>query len=54
MEIDSHSHFRRWGAAYLLAVLFFASWTGQFVATLIEVGASTAEDLRAVKSGRED
>ena len=35
---DSPSHFRRWGAAYLLAALFLASWGGQFVSTLVEVG----------------
>jgi len=43
MDMDSHSHFRRWGAAYLLAVIFFASWTGQFVATLVEVGNDARE-----------
>jgi hypothetical protein len=32
------SHLRQWGAAYLLAALFLASWLGQFVTTLIEVG----------------
>jgi Domain of unknown function (DUF6766) len=31
-------HWRRWGAAYLLLCLFLASWIGQFVATLIDVG----------------
>src|SRR5215213_7608481 len=31
-------HLKRWGAAYLLLVLFFASWFGQFVSQLIEVG----------------
>jgi hypothetical protein len=36
--MDTHSHFRRWGAAYLLFALFLASWIGQFIATLIEVG----------------
>jgi hypothetical protein len=36
--MDTHSHLRRWGAAYLLFALFFASWAGQFVSTLIEVG----------------
>jgi hypothetical protein len=33
-----HSHLKRWGAAYLLLVLFLASWIGQFVTMLIEVG----------------
>jgi hypothetical protein len=36
--MDTHSHFRRWGAAYLLLVFFLASWVGQFVAMLIEIG----------------
>jgi hypothetical protein len=31
-------HLRRWGAIYLLAILFLGSWLGQFVAQLIEVG----------------
>jgi len=35
---QQHSHLHRWGAAYLLAVLFLASWAGQFVMTLVEVG----------------
>ena len=41
--MDTHSHFRRWGAAYLLAALFVASWAGQFVTTLIEVGNQARE-----------
>jgi hypothetical protein len=32
------SHFKKWGAAYLLFVLFLASWAGQFIAMLIQVG----------------
>jgi hypothetical protein len=36
--MSSHSHLKRWGAVYLLFALFLASWTGQFIATLIEVG----------------
>jgi hypothetical protein len=36
--MESHSHLKRWGAAYLLLALFVASWAGQFVAMLIEVG----------------
>ena len=36
--MDSHSHLKKWGAAYLLLGLFLASWIGQFVAMLIEVG----------------
>lgn len=29
-------HFRRWGAVYVLVVLFLGSWIGQFVAQLVE------------------
>jgi uncharacterized membrane protein len=29
-------HFRRWGAVYLLALLFAGSWVGQFFAQLSE------------------
>jgi hypothetical protein len=29
---------KRWGAAYLLFALFLASWIGQFIAMLIEIG----------------
>lgn len=29
-------HFRRWGAVYVLLVLFLGSWLGQFVAQLAE------------------
>lgn len=36
--MDQHSHFKRWGAAYVLLALFLASWAGQFVTVLIEVG----------------
>ena len=36
--MDTHSHLERWGAAYLLLLLFVASWAGQFVTTLVEVG----------------
>jgi hypothetical protein len=32
------SHLQRWGAVYLLFALFLASWIGQFVTMLIEVG----------------
>jgi hypothetical protein len=41
--MDTHSHFKRWGAAYLLLVLFLASWGAQFVTTLIEVGNDARE-----------
>ncbi len=36
--MDTHSHLRKWGAAYLLLALFLASWIGQFVSMIIEVG----------------
>jgi hypothetical protein len=36
--VDTHSHLKRWGAAYLLLLLFAASWLGQFITQLIEVG----------------
>ena len=36
--MDSHSHLKRWGAAYLLLALFLAAWLGQFVTMLIDVG----------------
>jgi hypothetical protein len=41
--MDTHSHLKRWGAAYLLFALFLASWIGQFVAMLIEVGNDARE-----------
>jgi len=28
-------HFRRWGAVYLLALLFLGSWLGQFFTQLV-------------------
>ncbi|HUS21984.1 MAG TPA: DUF6766 family protein [Aeromicrobium sp.] len=30
------THLRRWGAVYLLLILFLGSWTGQFFAELAE------------------
>jgi hypothetical protein len=36
--MDSHSHVKRWGAAYLLFALFAASWAAQYIAMLVEVG----------------
>lgn len=36
--MDQHSHLKRWGAAYLFLALFLASWAGQFVTMLIEIG----------------
>jgi hypothetical protein len=32
-----HSHFRRWGAVYLLLALFLSSWLGQFVFSMREI-----------------
>jgi hypothetical protein len=34
---------KRWGAAYVLLALFLASWVGQFIAMLIEVGNEARE-----------
>jgi hypothetical protein len=36
--MSSHSHLRKWGAAYVLLALFLASWVGHFIAQLIEAG----------------
>lgn len=36
--MNTRSHLRKWGAAYLLFALFVASWIGQFVSMLVEVG----------------
>ena len=36
--MDTHSHLKRWGAAYLLLALFLASWAAQYIAMLVEVG----------------
>jgi hypothetical protein len=41
--MDTHSHFKKWGAAYLLFALFLASWIGQFIAMIIEVGNEAAQ-----------
>lgn len=38
-----NSHFRRWGAAYLLLALFLASWVGQFAFTIVEVRNDAAD-----------
>src|SRR5215212_5870429 len=32
------SHLKRWGAAYLLLAFFLASWAGQLIMMLVEVG----------------
>jgi hypothetical protein len=37
------SHLKKWGAAYLLLALFLASWGGQLVAMLIQVGNEARE-----------
>ena len=36
--MDTHSHIKRWGAAYLLLALFLASWGAQYISMLIEAG----------------
>jgi hypothetical protein len=36
--METHSHLKRWGAAYLLLALFLASWAAQFVSMLVEIG----------------
>ena len=36
-------HLRRWGAAYILLLLFLGSWLGQLVFQLIEVGNEARE-----------
>jgi len=35
-EYAMRTHLRRWGAVWLLVVLFLGSWTGQFVTQLSE------------------
>jgi hypothetical protein len=41
--MDTHSHFKRWGVAYVLLALFLGSWGAQFVTTIIEVGNEARE-----------
>jgi hypothetical protein len=36
--VSRHSHLKRWGAAYLLLVLFLASWAAQLITMIVEVG----------------
>ncbi|HYD09903.1 MAG TPA: DUF6766 family protein [Acidimicrobiales bacterium] len=36
-------HLRRWGAAYILLLLFLGSWLGQLITQLIEVGNEARE-----------
>jgi hypothetical protein len=43
VEEGMKQHLRRWGAAYLLLVLFIGSWIGQFITQLIEVGNDARE-----------
>lgn len=40
--METHSHLRKWGAAYLLLALFVGSWVGQFCFMLAEVGNEAA------------
>jgi hypothetical protein len=47
MPVDSHSHLKKWGAAYLLLALFLASWGAQFVSMLVEVGNDAREHGQA-------
>ena len=45
-----HSHFRRWGAVYILVGLFLASLGGQFIAMIAELdneSTTTSELLQA-------
>jgi hypothetical protein len=41
------SHVRRWGAVYLLAILFLGSWLGQFFAQLTEFRSEQEEHGQA-------
>lgn len=45
--MDSHSHLKKWGAAYLLLALFLASWGAQFISMLVEVGNDAREHGQA-------
>ena len=36
--MDTHSHIKRWGAAYLLLALFLASWGAQYISMLVQAG----------------
>ncbi|ADD42451.1 DUF6766 family protein [Stackebrandtia nassauensis] len=36
MKGRTHEHLRRWGAVYVLVILFAGSWVGQFLAQLSE------------------
>jgi hypothetical protein len=36
-------HFKRWGALYILAILFLGSWVGQFATQVAEVKADARE-----------
>ena len=41
--MPKHSHLKHWGAAYLLLAFFLASWIGQFIVMLVEVGNDARE-----------
>jgi membrane-associated protease RseP (regulator of RpoE activity) len=45
--MDTHSHLRRWGAVYVLLALFLATWIGQFVTTVIDLGNDAREHGQA-------
>lgn len=38
-----HSHFKRWGAVYVLLALFLSSWAAQFVFTIRELENEAAQ-----------
>jgi hypothetical protein len=46
------SHLRRWGAAYILAALFVASFIGQFVTQSIAFTAEQAQHGQAFEWGQ--
>lgn len=41
------NHFRRWGAAYVLLVLFIGSWLGQFVFQVLVGGENLGQFFSA-------
>jgi low affinity Fe/Cu permease len=43
MEVTVRAHLHRWGAVWILVVLFIASWAGQFFAQLVEFTNEQAE-----------
>ena len=46
-----NSHFTRWGAAYVLFVLFLASWIGQFITTAVVRAVSNPISRRLAGAG---